>query len=75
VAFERVEGPAFESIRPIVESSFAHRRKMLANSVALTGLATREEAENALAAIGRSSSVRAEELAPAEFVLLAEALA
>jgi hypothetical protein len=47
---------------------------MLANSVALTGLATREEAENALAAIGRSSSVRAEELAPAEFVLLAEAL-
>jgi 16S rRNA (adenine1518-N6/adenine1519-N6)-dimethyltransferase len=74
VAFERVEGPALESIRPIVESSFAHRRKMLANSVALTGLATREEAENALAAIGRSSSVRAEELAPAEFVLLAEAL-
>jgi 16S rRNA A1518/A1519 N6-dimethyltransferase RsmA/KsgA/DIM1 with predicted DNA glycosylase/AP lyase activity len=47
---------------------------MLANSVALSGLATRAEAERALEAIGRSESVRAEELAPHEFVALAERL-
>jgi 16S rRNA (adenine1518-N6/adenine1519-N6)-dimethyltransferase len=74
VSFERIPGPALESVRPVVEASFAHRRKMLANSVALSGLATREQAEAALAAIGRSARVRAEELAPSEFVSLARAL-
>ncbi len=75
VAFVRVPGPPLVEIRPVVEAAFAHRRKTLANSVALSGLATRACAEDALSAIGKSPRVRAEELAPAEFVALAEALA
>jgi 16S rRNA (adenine1518-N6/adenine1519-N6)-dimethyltransferase len=74
VAFERVDGPALATVRPVVEAAFAHRRKTLANSTALSGLATRAEAEAALATIGRASSVRAEELEPREFVALVEAL-
>jgi 16S rRNA (adenine1518-N6/adenine1519-N6)-dimethyltransferase len=74
VAFVRVAGPPLGVVRPVVEAAFAHRRKTLANSVALAGLASRAEAESALAAIGASSSVRAEELEPHDFVALAEAL-
>jgi 16S rRNA (adenine1518-N6/adenine1519-N6)-dimethyltransferase len=76
VAFERIPDPAvLELVRPVVEASFAHRRKTLANSMALTGRKSRAEAEEALATIGRAVTVRAEELAPEEFVALAEALA
>lgn len=75
VAFTRVDGPAFALVRPVVEASFAHRRKTLSNSIALAGLATRARTESALAAIGKPSTTRAEELAPPEFVALAEALA
>jgi 16S rRNA (adenine1518-N6/adenine1519-N6)-dimethyltransferase len=57
-----------------VEAAFAHRRKTLPNSLALVGLARREEAAAALIAIGRTPIVRAEALAPQEFVALAEAL-
>ena len=74
VAFERVDGPLLERVRPVVDAAFAHRRKTLANSVALAGLASRAESEAALAEIGRAASVRAEELAPEEFVALADAL-
>ena len=74
VAFERVEGPSLADVRPIVDAAFAHRRKMLANSLALSGLATRPAAETALREIGKAAGVRAEELAPPEFVALAGAL-
>ena len=74
VAFSRIEGPSLADVRPLVEAAFAHRRKMLANSVALAGLASRARVEEALAAIGRSPQARAEELAPSEFVALAEVL-
>jgi len=57
-----------------VGAAFAHRRKTLPNSVALAGLASREQAARALAAIGRASETRAEALAPADFVALTEAL-
>jgi 16S rRNA (adenine1518-N6/adenine1519-N6)-dimethyltransferase len=60
--------------REIVAASFAHRRKRLANSLELAGLADRERAAAALEAIGRDARARAEELAPAEFVSLAGAL-
>jgi 16S rRNA (adenine1518-N6/adenine1519-N6)-dimethyltransferase len=74
VALRRVApGPASE-VHRIVDAAFAHRRKTLANSVALAGLAERDRAAEALAAIGRDASVRAEALAPGEFVALAEAL-
>ncbi len=74
VAFVRVDGPPLAAVRPVVDAAFAHRRKTLANSVALAGVAAREEAESALAEIGRAPNVRAEELAPDEFVALADAL-
>ena len=62
-------------IKAVVEAAFAHRRKTLPNSLALAGLASREQAAAALEAIGRPPRSRAEALAPAEFVALAEALA
>ena len=75
VAFERItDAPPVAFVRPVVEASFAHRRKTLANSIALAGLAPRADAERALAAIGRRVDSRAEELAPDEFVALARLL-
>jgi len=75
VAFRRTELPAnFGRVKEIVAAAFAHRRKTLPNSVAQTGLASREETADALAAIGRPAEIRAEALAPAEFVALAGAL-
>jgi len=74
VAFRRVApGPA-RSVRRVVDGAFAHRRKTLPNSLALAGVAPRAGAANALVAIGRDPSARAETLSPAEFVALAEAL-
>jgi 16S rRNA (adenine1518-N6/adenine1519-N6)-dimethyltransferase len=75
LAFERAPTAPIGEVRPVVEASFAHRRKTLANSVSLAGLAPRALAEDALAAIGHSSTTRAEELEPREFVRLAELLA
>ena len=74
VAFVRADGPPLARVRPVVDAAFAHRRKTLANSVALSGLAAREEAEAALAEIGKPANARAEELEPPEFVALAAAL-
>jgi 16S rRNA (adenine1518-N6/adenine1519-N6)-dimethyltransferase len=75
VAFVRTGAPAvLTEVRPVVEAAFAHRRKTLANSVALTGLASREAAESALAVLDLPRGVRAEELTPAQFVDLAGAL-
>ena len=75
VAFRRTELPAeYARVKEFVTAAFAHRRKTLPNSVAQAGLATREQATEALAAIGRPAEIRAEALAPAEFVALAKAL-
>ena len=75
VAFRRTQLPHdFGRIRALVEAAFAHRRKTLPNSLAHAGLASREEAAAALAAIGRPPETRAEALAPPEFVALTAAL-
>ena len=74
VAFTRVVGPPIAGVRPVVEGAFAHRRKTLANSIAIAGLASRARVEAALGAIGRTAQARAEELEPSEFVALADAL-
>ncbi len=75
VAFERTALPDdFPRIKTVVEASFAHRRKTLANSLELSGVASRDEAGEALAAIARPPATRAEELSPAEFVGLTQAL-
>jgi 16S rRNA (adenine1518-N6/adenine1519-N6)-dimethyltransferase len=75
VAFRRRElPPGSARVKQLVSAAFAHRRKRLANSVELAGFATREEATEALRTIARDPAARAEELAPPEFVALAEAL-
>ncbi len=75
VAFRRIALPeGFARIKQVVEASFSHRRKTLPNSLALAGLATREQAAAALASIGRPPETRAEALAPPEFVALTGAL-
>jgi 16S rRNA (adenine1518-N6/adenine1519-N6)-dimethyltransferase len=74
VAFERTAPGPPREVRRLVEASFGHRRKTLANAVALSGLTSREAAAAALAAIGRNPAIRAEALEPSEFVALAEAL-
>ena len=77
VAFRRRPGANVEElarVKEIVTGAFAHRRKRLANSLELAGVATRTEAEAALAMIGRDAKARAEELTPREFVTLADAL-
>jgi 16S rRNA (adenine1518-N6/adenine1519-N6)-dimethyltransferase len=75
VAFRRTTLPErYRHVKRLVEASFAHRRKTLPNSVELAGLASRAEAAEALAAIGREADVRAEALEPPEFVRLSEAL-
>jgi 16S rRNA (adenine1518-N6/adenine1519-N6)-dimethyltransferase len=75
VAFRRVDLPAgFARVKELVEGAFAHRRKTLANSLALVGITSRAGAERALVTIGRDPASRAEALAPHEFVALANAL-
>ena len=74
VAFTRTGPPAAPRVKRVVEAAFSHRRKTLANALALTGVGSRAEAVAALTAIGRTASVRAEELEPAEFVALTESL-
>jgi 16S rRNA (adenine1518-N6/adenine1519-N6)-dimethyltransferase len=74
VAFRRVAPAPERSVRRVVGGAFAHRRKTLPNSLALAGVAARGRAADALLAIGRDPSARAETLGPVEFVALAEAL-
>jgi 16S rRNA (adenine1518-N6/adenine1519-N6)-dimethyltransferase len=75
VAFRRTGLPEdFPRLKKVVTAAFAHRRKTLPNSLELAGFASRERAVEALAAIGRDPSVRAEALAPSEFLALADKL-
>ena len=75
VAFERMPAPDDAArVRRVVTGAFAHRRKTLANSLALAGVAPRDAAIEALDTIGRPPTIRAEALEPDEFVRLAEAL-
>jgi 16S rRNA (adenine1518-N6/adenine1519-N6)-dimethyltransferase len=75
VAFRRISPGASPHVKRVVEAAFGHRRKTLGNAVALAGVASRERAAEALAAIGRAANARAEELEPREFVALAGELA
>jgi 16S rRNA (adenine1518-N6/adenine1519-N6)-dimethyltransferase len=80
-AFVRVEplpgapgADELAAVERLARAGFAHRRKTLANSLAIAGLASRARVEEALGAIGRAAQARAEELEPGEFVALAAAL-
>jgi 16S rRNA (adenine1518-N6/adenine1519-N6)-dimethyltransferase len=75
VAFRRVELPeSFDAVKKVVVAAFAHRRKTLPNSLELAGIVSRAHAVQALAAIDRAPTTRAEVLAPHEFVALTTAL-
>lgn len=76
LAFRRIRdwGPELLRVREVVQAAFAHRRKTLANSLELAGLAGRERAVAALGELGRPAGVRAEALEPAELLRLAELL-
>jgi 16S rRNA (adenine1518-N6/adenine1519-N6)-dimethyltransferase len=76
VSFRRTRMPTdWAALKLVVEAGFAHRRKTLPNSLALSGLASRSRAEEAVRTIGREPAVRAEALEPGEFIALSEALA
>ena len=65
------------ALRALVAGSFAHRRKTLVGSLALSGGAperSREQVRDALHELGLRADVRAERLAPEEFRALAVAL-
>ncbi len=75
VAFTRAPTlPHYDRVKEVVRAAFAHRRKTLPNSLALSGLAGRDEATAALAALGHEATARAESLGPKEFARLAELL-
>jgi 16S rRNA (adenine1518-N6/adenine1519-N6)-dimethyltransferase len=75
IAFRRTQLPDdFPHVKRVVEGSFAHRRKRLANSLELTGFADRTRAEAAIAGLGEPATVRAEALDPPAFLELARAL-
>lgn len=67
--------PTPPELRAFVHGAFAHRRKALARSVALAGVADREAVRGALEALGESVDVRAERLAPERLRALWEAVA
>ncbi len=74
VRLDRTGPPAPPDVRALVSAGFAHRRKMLARSLAQSGVAGRDAVRAALEALGLGADVRAERLAPADWVRLAEAL-
>jgi len=74
----RIGPPAPEAVMAVVRAAFAHRRKALAGSLALapgSAPTIRDETRAALERLGHPADARAERLAPAEFVALAQALA
>lgn len=77
VAFRRRRtwGPEFARVKGVVRAAFSHRRKTLANSLALAGVSKRDDAGAALTEIGHPPGARAETLVPDEFIRLAELVA
>jgi 16S rRNA (adenine1518-N6/adenine1519-N6)-dimethyltransferase len=74
------EGNVPPQVSAVVHGAFAHRRKALAGSLALSfprpadGTGVRERAREALVELGHPADVRAERLSPADFVALTRAL-
>ena len=72
---ERVAEWPGDGVARLVRAAFAHRRKALARSVATAGVEPRQRVLEALEAMGKQPTARAEELEPQEFVALAKELA
>ncbi len=75
VAFRRTRswGPEYGPLKDLVQAAFAHRRKTLVNSLELGGR-DRSRVEGALEAMSLPAALRAERLAPPDFVTLARHL-
>jgi 16S rRNA (adenine1518-N6/adenine1519-N6)-dimethyltransferase len=78
VAFRRREGwnelaARWPAVLAVVSAGFAHRRKTLANSLALAGWGSRAEIERVCAETGIDPRIRAEALPPPAFLALATA--
>jgi 16S rRNA (adenine1518-N6/adenine1519-N6)-dimethyltransferase len=80
VGLRRRETAASEALRSLVNGAFAHRRKTLVGSLALSGRSrsrpphSREEVRQALEQLGHPADVRAERLSPEDFRALARLL-
>lgn len=71
----RRTGPApAPAVVSLVREAFAHRRKSLARSLEHARPGVREKVREALVSLGLAADARAEQLAPRQFVALAEAL-
>jgi 16S rRNA (adenine1518-N6/adenine1519-N6)-dimethyltransferase len=78
VVLERTGPAPGPAVRTLVRAAFAHRRKALPRSLALSpgfGADVRDRARQALVELGLPADARAERLAPDQFLALAEALA
>ncbi len=78
VVLERTGPAPAPAVRALVRAAFAHRRKALPRSLALSpgvGPDVRDRARAALVELGLPADARAERLAPEQFRALAEALA
>jgi 16S rRNA (adenine1518-N6/adenine1519-N6)-dimethyltransferase len=75
VSFRRLVrwGPEFARLKEVVQAAFGHRRKTLVNALELSGV-ERARVARALDAMQLPADVRAERLAPLDFVRLAELL-
>jgi 16S rRNA (adenine1518-N6/adenine1519-N6)-dimethyltransferase len=73
VAYRRKRhwGPEYEPLKRFVRDAFAHRRKTLVNSQGLVGM-ERELVESVLENMGFPADVRAERLAPGDFLRIVE---
>jgi 16S rRNA (adenine1518-N6/adenine1519-N6)-dimethyltransferase len=75
VSFRRLVqwGPEFAGVKKVVQAAFGHRRKTLVNALELSGV-ERARVARALETMQLTADIRAERLAPTEFVKLAELL-
>jgi 16S rRNA (adenine1518-N6/adenine1519-N6)-dimethyltransferase len=74
VGLTRTGPPAPKAVRRLVQGAFAHRRKALARSVQIAGVADRDAVRAALDRLGLAQDIRAERLSPDDFRRLAEEL-
>ncbi|MDP9376749.1 MAG: 16S rRNA (adenine(1518)-N(6)/adenine(1519)-N(6))-dimethyltransferase RsmA [Actinomycetota bacterium] len=76
LGLRRVAAAPAPELRRIVQQGFAHRRKALAGSLALAGASERpkQEVRDALERIGLAPDARAEQLSPAQWRELGDAL-
>ena len=79
VAFRRrdrwpVVAPRWDELARLVHAGFRHRRKTLANGLAMAGLATRPQAEAVLGSLGHDPRIRAEAIPPEGWPVLLDAL-